>query len=181
MSNTIPIVTHTQSDNPLGKASEIVQQVTRELNRLCQCNFEASQITNAHIRCFPGSLTAVTFRAKITEFDQLLATQLTAILQAWVLGSPQIVAQNQLLTLDYSCVVLLSSLDEAECGAEETVTSSTTAPTSTAQAGVGVVRVGVSVGVVLVLLLVVVMVTVVLIVWHRRRKSKVYETALLSQ
>ena len=143
-----------------------------ELNRQCQCGFGVDQITAASFRCFPESPTAVTFRAEISESLRLSASQLTGFLEAWVSSGAVVSIQAQMLTIDDTCDVLISSFNEGECRSV-VGTAGTTAVLGTAGTTAALIGGVVAGGLVLVLLLAIVVSTALLVLWKRKKKAKV--------
>ena len=133
------------------------------LNQQCQCGFGVDQITTAGFRCFPESPTAVTFRAEISESLGLSASQLTGFLEAWVSSGAVVLVQAQMLTIDDTCDVIISSFNEGEC-------RSVVGTAGTTAALIGGVVAG---ALVLVLLLAIVVSTALLVLWKHKRKAKV--------
>ena len=87
--------------------------MVKELNQLCQCDYQVDGITNAGFRCFPESPTAVTFRAEISESPLLPATQLVGFLEAWVSSGRVVLEQAQLLNVDTTCATIIDSFTKS--------------------------------------------------------------------
>ena len=104
-----------QSDNPVLKANDVIQEVTSDLSTLCQCTISMDQITSEGFQCFPESPTAITFRAEIIGSEETSATQLVGFLVEWVSSGPVIRVQAELLNVDDSCDVEIASNSDPEC------------------------------------------------------------------
>ncbi len=96
-----------------------------ELRGRCQCDFEANLISSAGFRCFPQTPIAVTFRAVLTGFPQATAPELAILLEAWTSSGAFLAIQAQVLSIDGSCAVAISSFGESECNPEEIIVSAT--------------------------------------------------------
>ena len=152
---------------------EVIQAVVDELSDRCQCNFEADLISSAGFRCFPQSPTAVTFRALMTGSPQATAQELAIFLGDWISSGAFLTIQAQLLSVDGSCAITISSFGESECNpVEETPATSTgTTTPSSSPSGVSVTVIG-SVAAVAVLVVLVVIVILSLIVVTLKRKKR---------
>ena len=142
----------------------------------CQCNFEDSDITSAGFTCFLSSPSAVTFRAKITGSQQTTASEMIGFLEEWIASGAFISVEAQLLMVDSSCAVLITSFGEQECRLEALTTSeSTTLSVSddTSSSGVPTSLIGVVIAVlvVVVMALTVVAVLVLILFKHRKREN----------
>ena len=157
-----------QSDNAIGKSSDIIQEVVNELSRRCQCSVEVDQITTAGFICFPESPTAVTFRAKISGSQQVLSSQLISFLEEWTSSSVRILVQAQLLSVDGSCDVEISSASDPECVA--------TTPSVSTPSGLNVTQISIiAVVAILVLSLTIIVAVLALLLarWKHKRKGTV--------
>ena len=143
-----------------------------ELNQQCQCGLGVDQITAAGFKCFPESPTAVTFRAEISGSLQLSASELARFLEAWVSSGAVVLVQAQILTIDDTCDVIISSFNEGECRSV-VGTAGTTAALGTAGTTAALIGGVVAGALVLVLLLTIVVSTALLVLWKRKRKAKV--------
>ena len=163
-----------QSDNAIGKSSDIIQEVVNELNRRCQCSVEVDQITNAGFICFPESPTAVTFRAKISGSQQVLTSQLISFLEEWTSSSVLILVQAQLLSVDGSCDVEISSASDPECVSVSTTSVSTPTVSTPSPSGLNVTLISI-IAVVAILLLAIIVVILALLLarWKHKRKGNV--------
>ena len=164
-----------QSDNAIGKSSDIIQEVVNELSRRCQCSVEVDQITTAGFICFPESPTAVTFRAKISGSQQVLSSQLISFLEEWTSSSVRILVQAQLLSVDGSCDVEISSASDPECVSVST-TSTPSPPVSTPPSRLNVTLISIiAVVAILVLSLTIIVAVLALLLarWKHKRKGTV--------
>ena len=152
-----------QSDDAIEKSSDIIQEVVNELNSRCQCPVEVDQITTAGFICFPESPTAVTFRAKISGSQQVLTSQLISFLEEWTSSSVLILVQAQLLSVDGSCDVEISSASVPECVA--------TTPSVSTPSGLNVTLISI-IAVVVTLLLTIIVLVLALLLAQLKRKRK---------
>lgn len=134
--------------------------MVNELNERCQCGFEVGQITNAGFRCFAGSPTAVTFRAEISESFRLPAFQLLGFLKAWISSGAVILVQAQMLSIDKTCIVTISSFNEEECNSISTVSS-----------GMDATLIGSAVAGALILILLLAIITISMILWKWKKRA----------
>ena len=86
---------------------------------LCHCRFVAYRITNAAFDCFT-SLDKVTFRAVINGNADTTSLQLLDYIKQWVGGGAKVPVQGLRLTVDPTCPVEISSIDDPECEAKST-------------------------------------------------------------
>ena len=148
-----------------------------ELKRRCQCSFQEDKIINAGFRCFPESPQAVTYRATILGIPQAPTPDLQGYLADWVASGASVVYQAQLLTVDRTCTVAISSLGDDECGSggfggPSAPPGTSTRPLEQSQAReVGIIGIAVGVAVCVVLVAAIVMVAVLVCV-HKHRGSK---------
>ncbi len=136
-----------------------------EVESHCGCGFSSMVMTAPLFRCFPGSNTAVTFRATLTD------SRLLTPIQDWIQTNGFIPIQSVLIEVDKSCQVQILSLADTEC---------TNQPAAAGSSDIAAVVGGV-VGVVIVLIIVVgitivVIVIAVLVFKSRREKLIVNKT-----
>ena len=149
-----------QNDSPTDKAEDIVNGVLLELMRRCQCDLTTdTTITDGGFRCFPESPQYITYRARIHGTMQVSASELITHLELWLVSGAIIPVMAQLLIIEPTCPVAISSMIEAECASGNGDTSSGFTSLFTA--------VTVVISVILLGLLVIIVVMVVL----RRRKA----------
>lgn len=153
----------------MGKRSEVIQAIIRELNRLCQCNFEGSRIINAGFKCFPSSPNAVTFRAIIYDTKKPTASELIEYLEDWITSGTFISVQAQLLSTDDSCAVYISSFGEPECNVQGT--TSTKPPELTVASDAAISSVTTTLFGVMVAVVVIIMVVITTTVLLKCRKK----------
>ena len=84
------------------------------LNKSCQCDLSSS-ITDAEFRCFPASPNAVTFRARISSLEEMAAGHL----EEWTRSGALVSVQGQMLRVDRSCSIRISSFGDEECQSSE--------------------------------------------------------------
>jgi hypothetical protein len=112
--------------------------------------------------CFLESPTAVTFRAEITS--QLSAPQLMEFLGEWVSSGTPVLVQAQILSIDRSCDVVISSFNEVECTRSEVTAT-----------GIDATLIGVIAGVLVVMLSVIAVVFTTLMLFRRNKKRGTLE------
>lgn len=149
------------------------------INNTCQCNFETDYITDDSIICDETALSKLTYRGRITTFQNISSNQLISIIQEWIDTAPTVPYSLAVISFDSSCPVEISSFDVPLCGTQFSTTSITTSisPTSssvpatsnTAQSSSIVAPVSAVVGVLLIAGLVLAIV-IVLVVLVRKRK-----------
>ena len=108
-------LTFFQNDDPIGKASEIANNVINELQQLCQCNLAANVINNGGFICFMQSPQYVTYRAKIQGTTNVAALELISYIEQWVTSGAILNVRAQFLNLQPFCAVPIISADEDEC------------------------------------------------------------------
>ena len=105
------------------KNRDIVEAITRNIVRRCGCSFSEDRIRNEGFRCFPSSLDAVTYRAELHGTLKASVPDLIKDITEWLSSGASISVQLELLTIDSSCSVAISSFNENECIATGTATS----------------------------------------------------------
>ena len=112
------------------KLSDIIAAVVQNTERLCQCGFNAENITDSAFQCFPNSVPnsdqQVTFRARLHETVHATSVQLIEYIQQWV----DIVVQSVRLNIDM-CPVNITSFQDPQCPETTQPTSDTTQTTLT--------------------------------------------------
>ena len=119
------------SDNS-AKLSDIIAAVVQNTERLCQCGFNAENITEYAFQCFPNSDQQVTFRAKLHGTAHVTSVQLIEDTQQWVNTKISVAVQGVRVNVD-TCPVAITSFQDPQC-------PETTQPTTAAIIG-GVVAV----------------------------------------
>ncbi len=134
-----------------------------EVESHCGCGFSSMVMTAPLFRCFPGSSTAVTFRATLTD------SRLLTPIQDWIQTNGFIPIQNVLIEVDKSCQVEISSLADTECSNQPIAAGSSdiAAVVGGVVGGVLIIVVGVTI---------VVIVIAVLVFKSRREKLTVNKT-----
>ena len=109
----------------------------------------------------------------MTGSQQISAQLLVNLLEEWIASAPFLSVQAQLLSVDKSCAVAITSFAEPECQTEST-TQETSLPLETI--------VGIVLGVSLILVLsIVIVVVIVAVLLRRSKKAKVDLQATMSQ
>ena len=98
------------------KLQDIKEQLSEEIISRCSgCDRSLLAITMGVFRCFPGSESAVTYRALLHETHQISALELQHILEEWISSGRAIAVQSLVLQVDPSCPVLVTQVNDAEC------------------------------------------------------------------
>ena len=108
-------LTFFQNDDPIGKASEIANNVINKLQQLCQCNLAANIINIGGFICFTQSPQYVTYRAKIQGTTNVAALELISYIEQWVTSGVKVNVKAQFLNLQPFCTVPIISTNEDEC------------------------------------------------------------------
>ena len=121
-----------------------------EVKSYCGCGFSSMVMTAPLFRCFPGSSTAVTFRATLTD------SRLLTPIQDWIQTNGFLPIQNVLMEVDKSCQVEIASLADTECSNQPTAAGSSdiTAVVGGVVGGVLIIVVGVTIVVIVIAVLV---------------------------
>ena len=117
------------SDNN-AKRSDIIAAVVQNTERLCQCGFNAENITEDAFQCFPNSDRQVTFRARLRETTHATSVQLIEYIQQWVKTEIPVAVQGVRVNID-TCPVAITSFQDPQCPEATQPTSVTTQTTST--------------------------------------------------
>ncbi len=128
-----------------------------EVESHCGCGFSSMVITAPLFRCFPGSSTAVTFRATLTD------SRLLTPIQDWIQTNGFIPIQNVLIEVDKSCQVEIASLADTECSNQ---------PTAAGSSDIAAVVGGVVGGVLIIVVGVTIVVIVIAILVFKSRREK---------
>lgn len=162
------------------KLEDIKQQSLTEIKFVCsQCDPSSLSITEGVFRCFPGSESAVTYRALLHETYQISSLELEVIIARWVSSGRAIVVQSLVLQAQQSCPIVVADANDAECRISSP-TSRETEETGSASNSVAVIIGGTSGAVLGVLVLIVGLMIIVLVVTIAKHKQTMvrlkYET-----
>ena len=99
------------------KATDVVSSIVSNVEQRCRCGFTSSQIQQGGFQCFSDSEDAVTYRAELHENGRATVFELVRFIEDWITedGGVGILIQSLLVRVDGTCVVMLSSIVEAEC------------------------------------------------------------------
>ena len=157
------------------KLQDTMQQISIEIIAHCNgCDQSLLAITMGAFRCFPGSESAVTYRALLSETYEISSLELQQIIERWISSGRAIVVLSLVLRADPLCPVVVTDVNDAEC----MVTSppGTGEPDSNAIAVIVGGASGAALGMVLIIGLVIVVI-VVTIVKHKQTMIKLkFET-----
>jgi hypothetical protein len=99
------------------KLQDIKWQATTEI--IAGCNGCSDQsvmsITNGVFRCFPGSESAVTYRALLHENCKISSLELEQAIERWISSGKAIVVRSLVLKVDSSCPVIVGDVNDPEC------------------------------------------------------------------
>ena len=105
------------------------------MDELCQCGFSRETFRNIDItagfQCYDQSPTAVTFRGELGPSLTANSSQLISYLEQWVATDPTIVVLSSRLSIDSSCSVEISNLNDPECSDVTSTDMTSTDMTST--------------------------------------------------
>ena len=98
------------------KLQDIKQQVSTEIIAGCnRCDQSVISITEGVFRCFPGSESAVTYRALLHENCKISSIELEQAIERWLSSRKAIVVQSLVLKADSSCPVIVGDVNDPEC------------------------------------------------------------------
>ena len=112
------------SDNS-AKLSEVIAAVVQNTERLCQCGFNAENITDSAFRCFQSSEHQVTFQARLHGTANVTSIQLIEYIQQWIITEIHVVVQSVRVDID-TCPVAITSFQDPHCPETTHPTSVTT-------------------------------------------------------
>ena len=105
-----------QSDNPVQKSEDVVQELKTLLFKFCSCiSLQDNLFSNGGFQCFEESPQHVTFRAELHGTSRLSAMELAAQYEKLLAGGLVLNVEAQLINVDSNCPVVIDSLNEAEC------------------------------------------------------------------
>ena len=98
------------------KLQDIKQQATSETIAGCnRCDQSVISITEGVFRCFPGSESAVTYRALLHENCKISSLELEQAIERWISSGKAIVVRSLVLRADPSCPVVVGDVNDPEC------------------------------------------------------------------
>ena len=104
--------------------------MVQNTERLCQCGFNAENITDSAFRCFQSSEHQVTFQARLHGTANVTSIQLIEYIQQWISTEIHVVVQGVRLDIDM-CPVAITSFQDPHCPETTQPTSDTTQTTLT--------------------------------------------------
>ena len=166
---------YTQAEDMASKLQDIMQQTLTEITAGCnECDSSLISITMGVFRCFPGSESAVTYRALLHETYQISSLELQQIIARWISSGRAIVVQSLVLRAEQSCPVVVSNVNDVECmiGSPPSDSESTSNTVAVVVGGVS----GATLGVVVLIGLIIIII-IITIVKHKQTMVKLkYET-----
>ena len=104
----------------IAKLQDMETELAVFIGQRCCCESPSTLITRAHFTCPsshppPPHPQHVTYRASIATTGQLNRTMLEAVLREWPVIHRAILLQGELLSVDDTCPVIISSFEEEEC------------------------------------------------------------------
>ncbi|CAI8015120.1 hypothetical protein GBAR_LOCUS9414 [Geodia barretti] len=110
-----------------GKLSQIQKSLQQSMLLLCQCQ---PQLSQGEFSCRTGPPNTVTYRARITGTSSRSATEMVAIMGAWVQTNKGSVQIDRLrYYLDPTCDPTLENIHGPDCQVAQTPTDGTTVTT----------------------------------------------------
>ena len=98
------------------KASDIAEDVARELEIICRCGFSEKYIGGVRLVCGDNNSTGqVIFLARMISFDGVNSTDLLSQLQQWVQTRPTITVKGVSMTISGDCSVYLGEFSRPMC------------------------------------------------------------------
>ena len=136
------------------------------------------RIRNGGFLCFPSSPNAVTYRAELHGTLKASVPDLIEDITEWLSSGASISVQFQLLTIDSSCSVAITSFNENECRNTVTMTTTVTgnegSTTSVSQNYTGVV-IGVAIGVIVAIAVAITIIILVIVILHHKNHRDTIE------
>ena len=118
-----------QAEETEGKLSQIQKSLQQSMLLLCQCQ---PQLSQGEFSCRTGPPDSVTYRARITGTSSRSATEVVAIMGAWVQTNKGSVKIDRLrYYLDPTCDPTLENIHGPDCPVAETPTDGATDNTTT--------------------------------------------------
>ena len=145
----------------------------KNVEQTCHCEFTRDHITNSAFQCFPDSPQAVTYRAVLHGTTSASSSDLISYIEQWISDGVTISIQNIIINVDPSCVLVIDSTRDSECGATDQPTVVTILDvTSRSSDNIGV-AVGCTGAVVLILsLFIAIPIAVVLLLKQSKRRTE---------
>ena len=113
-----------QADDRDDKLNQIKESLLQTLLSLCQCQ---PQLSQAEFSCRTGPPNTVIYRARITGTSSQSASEVAAIIGAWVKADKGSVKINHLrLHLDPACDPTLENIHGPDCRVDEPTAEATT-------------------------------------------------------
>ena len=158
-----------QDRDTVRKMEDILSALVLNMEQICHCEFTRDHITNSAFQCFPDSPQAVTYRAVLHGTTSASSSDLISYIEQWISDGVTISIQNILINVDPSCILVIDSVRDNECGATDQPTVVTTLyDTSRPSNNIGVAVVSTVVAmVVLSLSIAVTIVAVLLFKWRK--------------
>lgn len=98
------------------KLQDLKQQASTEIIAGCnRCDQSVISITEGVFRCFPGSESAVTYRALLHENCKISSIELEQAIERWLSSGKAIVVRSLVLKADSSCPVIVGHVNDPEC------------------------------------------------------------------
>ena len=137
--------------------------MAQNTERLCQCGFNAEQITDYAFQCFSNSDQQVTFRARLHGTAPATSSQLIEDIQQWLNTKTPVAVQGVRVNVD-TCPVTITSFEDPKC---LDVTTQSTSNSTTTDNTVAIV--GGAVAVILILILAVTVMAIAVCVTKNRK------------
>ena len=97
------------------KIEDIENALTRNIARLCRCEFNSILVLNSHLRCFDESPQIVTFRSQLSETSQTSNVELISYIELWISDSEGVIVEGVFLGFQTTCSLVINRLDAVEC------------------------------------------------------------------
>ena len=97
------------------KIEDIENTLTRNIARLCLCEFNSTPLLNSQLRCFDESPQIVTFRSQLSETSQTSTVELVSYIEQWISDSEGVIVDGMFLGFQTTCSLVIKSLDAVEC------------------------------------------------------------------
>ena len=104
--------------------------MVQNTERLCQCGFNAENITDSAFQCFQSLGKQVTFQARLHGTANVTSIQLIEYIQQWISTEIHVVVQGVRVDID-TCPVAITSFQDPHCPETTQPTSDTTQTTLT--------------------------------------------------
>ena len=94
---------------------DIVRGIISNLVPHCGCGLTEDHVTQRGFQCFPSSPQAVTYRAELWGTREASVEDLLQDMQQWIQDGATFNIQFQILEVDGSCDLVISSFTDPEC------------------------------------------------------------------